>query len=977
MLQDANKLVVFGSQLVGVIIVVVGLLTQQAKLHSPRPAGSKTQIVAEPDRKGDRFARLWDDPLEDLPAFQVVSQTQMPSATTPGEGPSPITAVAALPPSVPLPQSSQSPSATKKLLIWNILDARPVPEIKERRLRTRYAIVSALLTADYLPLRESLLSPLVLENSGGAVDLDAKNLLGYFETFRAVDDKAELGRVTLVWTPKEVAIDEKIITSVRNQIASRDQDDANAKIHILHHGSSEDLANYVAAPKGKFAPDISFMRATIPIKRLRPNGSDVIPLSLHPITSDDVLVDALFRELSLRIPALNRTSPKHAPSDSHDASAQSAGLPLIVVFTESDTNYSRAIASELREKFGERATLAVYSYLRGLDGRPENIADTAESDKSKTHDSVSSLLQGRAISETSFGTSQFDYLRRLAQRLESETKGPKGRDVVAVGILGSDIYDKMLVLQAVRPELPAAIFFTTDLDALYLERENQPFTRNLVVASADSLDANQSNGLDWKLPPMRESYQTVLAKEVRELLSHSQPNTAPDATPNMAHVFEIAPGKSIELGLSEDASSKSGAANFVLRQLSKKMLNIFIFGFALGNAFLILKAVSTRKFSRHKDCAEAVGAAMHPWARTLVYAEVTIALLGILYLLYQVSGSSATKLFGEPLALGVSIWPSVMIRLLAFLVALILLLTASYSFVAGGTPSREKLEKALPVRMKLPLAHCLREESARMCRNVIQEAVLPLEEQTFDQHLEKLFDLNARRKRIILTSVFYLLASFFLFAIWPPSVPGRGAFSFLSEKVVLSLGVSLYIIHLIFCLDLHLSAFTFVRALRSLYSGPVQEKIALADVKIETKQMLEATSNLTSIIGKTLLYPLTVLILIILSRLRLFDNWVMTPSLIVTFLAGALLLVAASLILWLEGSRLKKVVLDNYDATPATTAEAEAAAAKEKEQLRAINEGVFAAWYNQPIFAAIFSAAAVFGSLSVAGPIARMFFGYS
>jgi hypothetical protein len=33
----------------------------------------------------------------------------------------------------------------------------------------------------------------------------------------------------------------------------------------------------------------------------------------------------------------------------------------------------------------------------------------------------------------------------------------------------------MLVLQAIRPQLPAAIFFTTDLDALYLEQDNEDY----------------------------------------------------------------------------------------------------------------------------------------------------------------------------------------------------------------------------------------------------------------------------------------------------------------------------------------------------------------------------------------------------------------------------------------------------------------------------------------------------------------------
>ncbi len=66
MVYDGNRLIVFGSQLIGVLIVIVGLLTQQADLRSPRPVGKKTPGPAESSQTGDRFARLWDDPLEGL-----------------------------------------------------------------------------------------------------------------------------------------------------------------------------------------------------------------------------------------------------------------------------------------------------------------------------------------------------------------------------------------------------------------------------------------------------------------------------------------------------------------------------------------------------------------------------------------------------------------------------------------------------------------------------------------------------------------------------------------------------------------------------------------------------------------------------------------------------------------------------------------------------------------------------------------------
>ena len=335
-------------------------------------------------------------------------------------------------------------------------------------------------------------------------------------------------------------------------------------------------------------------------------------------------------------------------------------------------------------------------------------------------------------------------------------------------------------------------------------------------------------------------------------------------------------------------------------------------------------------------------------ARELVGVEIALAGLGLLFLLYKLCLSDAPWLFGEPLALGVSIWPSVMIRLLAFLVAIVLLCLASYSLVVYGNPQKENLKNALPKNLKF------------RCRKGLWGLWGPSGERSPDEFIEKLFAVNVRKRRVMMWSLVYFAVSFVLFAKWPPAVPARGALPLLIEKIVLSLGVALYIIHLIFCLDLHVSALRLLRQLR--LSFPSSDDQAQGNA-INAVQMLTPLSTFTLIIGKTLLYPLTVLILIILSRLTIFDNWVITPSLATTFALGAFVLVSASLFLWLEGARLKKVVLGQSGVNPA-----------ERKKLQAINDGVFAAWYNQPIFSAIFSAAAVFGSLSIAGPLTRLFF---
>jgi hypothetical protein len=973
--QDANRPLVFGSQLIGVLVVILTLVTRQAELRSTRPVGDKKQIAAQLDQNGDYFARLWDDPLAQLSTFQIASQEHSdaprkalsPSGTmeadvgknTPapanGRTPSPAeqlavsTATTRTTASVRQDQKpSQIPAqsiAGKSIFIWNILDARPPPEIKERRLRIRYGVVSALVAEGYLPTTESLLIPL------------GSPPVGYYETFRlrsnATAGKNRFQFVTLIWIPKQStalnsaldpntpALDPNSRQTIQKQIADQAHVAADGAVRFLHHGSSEDFDAFLA---GKDRPEnnVSFMRATIPFKYLQ-NQDTSRALSLRRISGDDQLVPKLVGELCLRIPSLNAAkSPEERPR--------------VLIFTESDTSYSRAIASEVTDALRELARVEVYSYLRGLDGRPEDVPIRTKSEDARSNDVAAALLRGKAISEVSVGTSQFDYLRRLSLYLEQAKQRRADGEICAVGILGTDIYDKMLVLQAIRPQLPASIFFTTDLDALYLERDNENFTRNLVVASADSLEVNKDandHPSRWKLPPMRDSYQTVLVKHVWEILEAGTAELKQMAN-EPVKVFEIVAGKNIEL----DPVDPSNFWGRSFLAWLPKWGNIVIFLVGLGNAFLVLWAISTRQVKS----AEATNAPMNDGARAFLYTEVGIAMASLIFLLCWFV-SPAWFLGQEPLSLEASVWPSITIRLLAFAVAIRLLMIASNSFVVHRPRIEKQLTKAVPSAEKLPLAEGLVKELAATCSSLLLEKTPPVEEKTFQQVVDKHFDSRARRKRIIWASLGYIAVSFVLFYRWPPAVPARGAFAFLAEKVVLALSVGLYIIHLMYCLDLHVSACTLLRTLRSFYSTGVK---SLDQDKIDANSMLTAASQLTAIIGKTLLYPLTILILIIISRLTIFDNWRMAPSLSVTFFLGAAALILASLVLWYEGARLKSAAVNR---------EQRKARAEEPQNIELISEGVFAPWHRQPIFAAIFSTGAVFGSLTVAEPLVRLFFG--
>ena len=174
-----------------------------------------------------------------------------------------------------------------------------------------------------------------------------------------------------------------------------------------------------------------------------------------------------------------------------------------------------------------------FTYLRGLDGIAPPVADAGDVSKKSaagkgSNSSASSDTTGTP-SEAATGQGQLDYLRRLATALAARvdengcrksakaapdspasidaaaTCPPNG--IMAIGVLGSDVYDKLLVLQALRNSFPRVVFFTTDLDARLLDSTSLQWTRHLVVGS--SLGLELSPELQSSIPPFRDSYQAA------------------------------------------------------------------------------------------------------------------------------------------------------------------------------------------------------------------------------------------------------------------------------------------------------------------------------------------------------------------------------------------------------------------------------------------------------------------------------------
>jgi hypothetical protein len=233
--------------------------------------------------------------------------------------------------------------------------------------------------------------------------------------------------------------------------------------------------------------------------------------------TDYDLAEALAKELELRGFKINKD--KSDPKDHKDH---------IVIISEWDTVFGRlGLPKNLKNQFApmknqcedqeilenkcnwqEVDWIHSFSYMRGLDGViPGSEKTTEETKNNKDKDQTNNAEINLERSE---GQSQQDYLRRLAahideikQQLENENKGA----IKAIGVLGSDAYDKLMILKALRPSFPNAVFFTTDLDTRLLHPKEFDVTRNLIVAASFNLQLAEK--LQKTIPPFRDSYQTA------------------------------------------------------------------------------------------------------------------------------------------------------------------------------------------------------------------------------------------------------------------------------------------------------------------------------------------------------------------------------------------------------------------------------------------------------------------------------------
>src|SRR5438552_10344014 len=368
-------------------------------------------------------------------------------------------------------------------------------EYAEQRRRARYAVISGLFAADFGP-HDAEHVGFYEPTAGRAVPYEwfrdttrgvvllwpDENAFGD-SPLRRLDDTLEPVRAAL----KERGVHARAIAMKARGPASSD--------------TLEGVMNAADIPPGLKGIEMVSYGATA---RLRDARRALGFRLRRTIATDDQIIDALRTELAVRNIVV--------------------GTDDVAVISERDTSYAREFRRTLvcgRESCPERtivqraagARVHLFSYLRGIDGvtSTRTTTSTTESADAKKDDTPP-LRRERppdsAATELADGNAQFDYLRRLGddvRRVERDL-ARDGRHLRAVLVVGTDVYDKLAVLQVVRDSLPAAVFATTDLDSRLMHRNELRFTRNLVVVSAFGLTLAPS--LQRDTPPFRDSYQT-------------------------------------------------------------------------------------------------------------------------------------------------------------------------------------------------------------------------------------------------------------------------------------------------------------------------------------------------------------------------------------------------------------------------------------------------------------------------------------
>lgn len=680
---DDRDIASFSLSHVLTLIAMIGAVFWLAapNIKSSRPA-SEADVHDNCSKTNDVHARLWQDPLS---AVWVAIKH---GTLDPDIG---LKAVQ---------NEFKEHSGAPTLILPVMINGELNPENSEQRLRARVAVLSGLATSGFPPTKVERLNALTADlspcstpgSSGTKLTVPYEWCYANYGRHTATDASPALLRVLVLWLRDEDFRDLPLSTLDRLLCALKLPNDPQLRIKIIGPSISTTLrAMLIEAESNQ-------------LKQKKTNLKGVHIYATIPTVSDDALTYniawKLNRDPTMRI-AKNTMEIQHpelefhryTPTDHQLMTKLSEELSLrridvkspnthVAIVSEWDTYYGRALPisfataatdkpiDSLLEISSRRFDspnqiphppwdrIHVFHYMRGLDGHlpapPPPEPHGNQFKKSSTNDDDESISPE--------GHNQSDYLLRLAAQLEAldrELLHTRGVGLQAVGVLGSDVYDKLMVLRSLRPRLRHVTFFTNGLDAALSHSREWAATHNLVVVSPFGLQLDHH--LQRQVPPFRDSYQTALFAATLHCLG-ILPESPASESPRL---YEIGRTEAHDISTIEELPSRmhsprKNAETWWNSQTVGKMALLFLaLAYLLNHSQRVIRGEGER-----------MSLIDSTWAFSALAISASVLCIWILAEIQYPSG--------EPFALldGISVWPTNTLRLLAIFLAVHFLVKA-------------------------------------------------------------------------------------------------------------------------------------------------------------------------------------------------------------------------------------------------------------------------------------------------------------
>jgi hypothetical protein len=718
----------------------------------------------------------------------------------------------------------------------------------------------------------------------------------------------------------------------------------------------------------------------------------------YRIDSDKVLFDELFRELDRRqvsvgqdpvvligewdsfyaraLPITFSAAACHYISDTAIAKAYPPSEAIVGALNGKCATTETAVDALMKGKISsQNLNITRYTYLSGLDG--ESLEDQQRRAKSQSEDkekenSISSKLKPRniALYEKPEGTSQLDYVRRLVSRIkseESEQPSPRQGRVKAIGILGRDSYDALLILQAVREQFPDVLFFAVDLYARYFHDSELKWTRNLLIVSHFGLQLDPQ--LQQSIPPFRNSYQTsmflaVLMATDRLALSmdreecgatgpacymqvRADQNTARYSTEILPRIFEIGLHGAVDLTVNanrarfihpprRDVEADAKTAQFPPGMWRAGILAVAVLGIILW--------CYTRLWNWLK-VGEEFDRRARGWMRALRAVCVILPLL-VFFGLWM-----GAQMFAydedEPFSWsdGVSIWPTELLRFVAILFSVWFLIKGRVDLTDN---TKELTHRFFPSSVKTSGSTAGRHGFWANLEWMVHgsPAGKPVAAADLWERYSGAHCWTQRAGRVLLLLVLYITVIGMVWPLlndgqWSVFVPCRGPVSCMVDRLAVVLSVLMLVTLNLSVLDAALLAARWISEL--------QRATGLTAVPIA-----RLIGERTHVVNRRIIYPFIVLFLVIGARSHYFDNWDFPPPLLVALIAESLVALASACILYIAAVHARRRVIADLETRPSIGDEVEQHDRRDRirkviDEIGSIQQGAFVPLYQQPV----------------------------